>query len=241
MLGLVNRNLGTSTIYGAPAVDVVLSRLPTTAGLAGGALAVGILVGIPIGVLAGHRPYGIIDRVGVTVATLGQAIPAFVTAIILILIFAVDLRLLPSGGWGTWQTGILPIATLALVPMSGMIRLARSAVREVMAMPFITLARAKGLTDAQVLITHVVRPSLLPVITFGSLQLGVLLTGAVVTETVFAVPGVGRLVLDAVRMRDHSVVEAAVIVGAIGFIVINFLTDVSYAIVDPRIRSRVQR
>jgi peptide/nickel transport system permease protein len=241
MSGLAQGRFGTSTTYDRPALEVVLGRLPITAGLAGGALAVALLVGVPIGVGAGYRPYGIVDRVSITLATIGQAVPAFVTAIVLILVFAVTLHSLPSGGWGTWEAAVLPIAALSLWTMSGLIRLTRSGVREVMAMPFIILARAKGLTEGQVLVNHALRPSLLPVITFGGLQLGVLLTGAVITETVFAIPGAGRLMLDSVQHRDQAVVETAVLLGAVGFVLINLLTDVSYAAVDPRIRYRHQQ
>ena len=234
--GLVRGDLGTSTAYNRPALEVVLGRLPVTAGLAGAALLVAVLVGVPLGVLAGYRPYGPIDRLSLVVATVGQAVPAFVIAILLILLFAVNLRWLPAGGFGRWDGMVLPVAALALWTMSGLIRLARSGIREVMARPFIVLARAKGLGEREILAFHALRPSLLPVVTFGGLQLGVLLTGAVVIESVFAIPGIGRLVLDALQARDQEVVQAAILIGAVGFVVANLLTDLSYSVIDPRIR-----
>jgi ABC-type dipeptide/oligopeptide/nickel transport system permease component len=236
MGGLARGDLGTSTAYDRPALEVVLSRLPVTAGLAGAALLVAALVGVPLGVLAGYRPYGPMDRLSLVVATIGQAVPAFVVAILLILLFAVNLRWLPAGGLSRWDGAVLPVAALALWTMSGLIRLARSGIREVMARPFIVLARAKGLREREVLAFHALRPSLLPVVTFGGLQLGVLLTGAVVIESVFAIPGTGRLVLDALAARDQDVVQAAILVGAAGFVAANLLTDLSYSVIDPRIR-----
>ena len=231
-------DFGTSVTYNMPAMQVVLSRVPVTASLAAGAMALAILVGIPIGVVAGYRPFTPWDRVSITVATIGQAVPPFVIAILGILVFAVRLHLVPSGGWGTWQSAILPVGGLALGTMSGQIRLARSGIREVMGMPFIVLARAKGLKEAEVLFAHALRPAILPVITYGGLQLGILLTGAIVTETVFAIPGLGLLVVDAVSQRDQSVVRAAVLVGATGFVIMNTLVDLSYGAIDPRVRAR---
>jgi ABC-type dipeptide/oligopeptide/nickel transport system permease component len=236
MAGLVRGDLGTSTAYNRPALEVILARLPVTAGLAGAALLVAVAVGVPLGVLAGYRPYGPMDRLSLVVATLGQAVPAFVVAILLILLFAVTLRWLPAGGWNRWDATILPVTALALWTISGLIRLARSGIREVMARPFIVLARAKGLGERQVLAYHALRPSLLPVVTFGGLQLGVLLTGAVVIESVFAIPGIGRLVLDALQARDQDVVQAAILIGGAGFVATNLLTDLSYGVIDPRIR-----
>jgi peptide/nickel transport system permease protein len=234
--GLVRGDLGGSVVYSRPALQVVLDRLPVTAGLAGSALLVAALVGVPLGVLAGYRPYGPIDRVSLVLATIGQAVPAFVVAILLILLFAVKLRWLPSGGFASWSSAVLPVAALAVWTMSGLIRLARSSVREVMVRPFIVLARAKGIRERQVLVSHALRPSLLPVVTFGGLQLGVLLTGAVVIESVFAIPGIGRLVLDSLQARDQNVVQAAILLGAAGFVVTNLLTDLSYSLIDPRVR-----
>jgi len=236
--GLVQGDLGNSTLYGQPALDVVLGRLPVTAALAGSALLISVLVGVPAGVLAGHRPYGVADRLSLVLATIGQAVPSFVVAILLIVLFAVKLHWLPSAGWGRWNKSILPVVSLALWTMSGMIRLTRSGVREVMARPFIVMARAKGLSESRLIVSHVLRPSLLPVVTFGGLQLGLLLTGAVVTESVFSIPGIGRLVLDALLARDQNVVEAALLLGGAGFVVTNLLTDLSYGLIDPRVRTR---
>jgi peptide/nickel transport system permease protein len=240
MGGLARGDFGTSVIHNRPALDLVLDRLPITAGLAGSALVLAIVIGMPLGVLAGYRPYGVMDRAGLVVATIGQAVPAFVVAILLILLFAVQLRWLPSGGWSGWSSVVLPIIALALWTMSGLIRLARSGVRDVMARPFIVMARAKGIGEPRVVTRHALRPSLLPVVTFGGLQLGVLLTGAVVIESVFAIPGIGRLVLDALSARDHTVVQAAILVGAIGFVAINLVTDLAYGVIDPRIRTARQ-
>lgn len=238
VVGLGTGRIGESITFGQPALDVVLERLPVTASLAIGSFLVAIIIGIPLGVAAGYRPRSSIDQIAILIATIGQAIPSFVIAIFLILLFAVNLRVLPSGGWGTLSMSVLPIITLSLWSMSGLIRLARSGTKEVMSAPYILLARAKGLTEFQVLVWHALRPSLLPVVTFGGLQLATLLTGAVVAETIFAIPGIGRLVVNAVQARDQNIILATIMIGALGFVFINLVTDILLSVLDPRIRYR---
>lgn len=234
--GAVSGDFGESTSFRRSAFSVVMERVHITAGLAVSALALSMLIGVPLGMVAGYRPNGFVDRLSVTVATTGQAVPVFVIAIVLILIFSVRLGWLPAGGISTWYHFILPVVSLALWAMAALTRLTRSGMREAMSKPFVILARAKGLKESEIVVSHAMRNAMLPVITYGGLQLAVLLSGAVVTETVFSIPGVGQLAVEAVRARDLNLVRTVVMLGAVIFLTSNFLTDLSYSLVDPRIR-----
>lgn len=233
---LVRGHLGNSTTYGGSALTLVLRALRVTGVLTGLALVLALVVGIPLGITAGYRPHSIVDRLSVLVATLGQAVPGFVLGIALILVFAVDLHALPASGWGGFETAILPVSTLALYAASLSIRVSRSSMRDVMGMPFIVLARAKGLSDFQVVVRHALRATMVPLVTVIGLQFAVLLAGAFVIESVFSVPGVGQLIVTAVQQRDSNLIEAAILAAAIIFVVINFVTDILYGVIDPRVR-----
>lgn len=235
MLGALTLNFGMSTTYGIPAGQLLLSRLPVTVVLAGGALVVGMLVGIPLGLLAGYHPNSIVDRGALILATAGQAIPIFVIALGLIYLFAVHWQLLPAGGNEGWTSFVLPVAVIALWVLSTLVRLTRSNVREVLEQPYILLARAKGLTEFQVILRHALRNTLAPVLTFAGLQLGIMLSGTVVTETVFALPGVGAATLEAVAERDFNVIQTAVMMFALTFVSITLLVDMLHVALDPRV------
>jgi ABC-type dipeptide/oligopeptide/nickel transport system permease component len=241
MHGVLTGNLGTSTTYGEPALTLVLHALKATAALTGSALLLALVIGIPLGIWAGYRPTGLIDRVSVILATTGQAIPGFVLGIAFILLFAVDLHYFPAAGWGSLRTAVLPVVSLSIYAASLIIRMMRSSTREVMAQPFITLARAKGLPEAQLIARHAIRATLVPVITVIGLQFAVLLTGAFVIESVFSVPGMGQLVVTAVQQRDTNVIMASILVAATGFVAINLVTDLAYALIDPRISIAARR
>lgn len=237
IIGGLHGDFGDSVIYQQPAMSMALDRLPFTAKLATSAVLLGVLVGIPVGLLAGYRPRSLLDRLSVVLATSGLAVPNFVVGIFLILIFGVALRWLPvAGSMDDFQHAILPVATLSLWTMGALVRFERSAARETMSRPHIVLARAKGLPEWRVLTDHVLKNGMLSVLTFGALQFGVLLGGSVVIESVFGMPGLGRLALESVERRDTFLVEAVVMLAATSFIVINLLTDLLYTWLDPRIR-----
>lgn len=232
----IRGDLGESIIYGRPAIDVLLSRLPVTMTLAGSALTLALIFGTTIGILGGAKPGTLFDRIGVLIATIGQAVPSFVIAVFLILIFSVKLQWFPAGGWMTASAVVLPTISLTLWAMAGLIRLTRSSVRELLAQPYVLLAQSKGMSTAAILRSHILRLTLLPVVTYAGLQFGILLTGAVVTETIFSIPGAGRLVLDAVYQRDNAIVTAAVAAGAMFFVILDLIVDLLYLALDPRQR-----
>jgi peptide/nickel transport system permease protein len=236
MIGVLTLNFGDSTTYGIPASDLLLRRLPLTATLAGAALVTGVIVGVPLGLVAGYLPNSLIDRATLVLATSGQAIPIFVVGLGLIYLFAVNLHLLPAGGNEGWTSFVLPVAVIALWVQSTLLRLTRSSVREVLAQPYILLARAKGLTELQVIFAHALKNTLAPVLTFAGLQLGIMLTGTVVTESVFGLPGVGAATLEAVSERDLNVIQTAVMMFALTFVLIMFVVDMLHALLDPRVR-----
>ncbi|ODT78994.1 MAG: hypothetical protein ABS76_21630 [Pelagibacterium sp. SCN 64-44] len=233
---LLRFDFGTSIRLGKPAMDAVLERLPATIELTVWATIFSVGLGIPLGTLAGRRPGGAMDRTISSLALFGKSLPGFWLGVILILIFARQLRWLPSFGTGSFAHVVLPALTMTLPFMAIVVRLTRSTVVDTLREPFVQTAYAKGLTERQVMSDHVVRNSLLPVVTMTGLQLTTLVGGAVITETVFAWPGIGSLLVDSVAGRDYSVVQAIAIVVALMVVLINVLTDLLYARLDPRIR-----
>jgi ABC-type dipeptide/oligopeptide/nickel transport system permease component len=233
---VVRLNFGPSLRLDEPAAQAVAERLPATGLLAVTAMLAAAVVSLPLGILAalGHRTP--IDRLISVVSLVGQSVPNFWLGIMFILVFARTLQWLPSAGIGTWQQLILPAATLALLLIGLLTRLVRSGLLEVLHDDYVRTARAKGLPPRQVLGRHALPNALIPVITVGGLQFGQLLAGAVIVETVFAWPGVGRLLVDAISNRDYPVVQAAILFITAGFVVVNLLVDLSYAYLDPRIR-----
>lgn len=236
VLGLATGNLGDSLRSGRSALPLVLERAPATLLLTFSSLMFALLVAVPIGVVSVMRPGGITDAAGRTLATFGQATPVFWLGIMMILIFAVQLRWLPPAGYGTWQHLVLPTIALGLYPMARISRLLRSSLLEVIYQDYIRTARAKGLTEQRIITRHALRNAALPVVTIVGLTFGGLLGGAVVTETIFAWPGVGQLAVQAIYNRDANLIQAAVMVAAIAFTLVNLAVDVCYAALDPRIR-----
>jgi ABC-type dipeptide/oligopeptide/nickel transport system permease component len=233
---VVRLNLGPSLRLDEPAAQAVTERVPATGLLAVTAMLFAVAVSLPLGILAavGHRTP--IDRVISVVSLLGQSVPNFWLGIMFILVFARGLQWLPSAGIGTWQQLVLPAATLALLLIGLLTRLVRSGLLEVLHDDYVRTAQAKGLPPRHVLARHALPNALIPVITVGGLQFGQLLAGAVIVETVFAWPGVGRLLVDSISNRDYPVVQAAILLITAGFILVNLLVDLSYAYLDPRIR-----
>ena len=229
-------DFGTSLRFQEPALALVLDRLPSTVLLALTALSVATVIALPLGVLSAVRRNSVWDHGAMAVALLGQSMPIFWTGIMLITIFAVALDLFPSSGSGTIRHLVLPAAALGFFSTGRMARLVRGGMIEVLGQDYVRTARAKGLTERRVLYGHALRNCLLPVITLLGLELGSTLGGAVVTEMVFAWPGVGRLIVSAIFARDYPLVQAAVFVVAAMFVVVNLVVDLLYAVIDPRVR-----
>jgi peptide/nickel transport system permease protein len=233
---MLTGDFGQSFQFGRPALQVVLERLPATALLAGCALMIGVTVGVVAGAVAAIYRGSAIEALVLLVALLGQATPSFWLGIMLILFFAVQLGWLPTGGFGQWQNIILPSLTLATFVSASIARLLRSSMLDVLRDDYVRTARAKGLMPATILLWHVGRNSLIPVVTMIGILAGELLGGAAVTETVFAWPGVGRLIVQAIETKDFPVVQTGVAMVATIFVVINLLIDLLYTLIDPRIR-----
>jgi ABC-type dipeptide/oligopeptide/nickel transport system permease component len=236
--GAVRGNFGESTRHGEPAMALVLERLPATFELAGAGMLIALCVAIPAGIVSAVRRNTLIDYVSTVVALLGQSMPTFWLGIMLILIFSVQLHLLPSSGRGDLQHLVLPAITLGLFTTARMTRLTRSGMLEVLGQDYIRTARAKGVNEPPVVWKHALRNAAVPIVTIAGIELGALLGGSVITETIFAWPGVGRLSVQAIYNRDYPVVQAAVFVLATTFVVVNLLVDVVYTYLDPRIRLR---
>lgn len=229
-------DLGDSLRYKEPALKVVAARLPATLELTMIAMAISILIAVPAGVISATRRDGIIDRVVMLLAVIGQTVPVFWLGIVMIVIFAVQLKWLPTSGRGSWEQLLMPATALALYNMARIARLVRSEMLDVISQEYVRVARSKGLTEKVIVLRHALKNAAIPVITIIGLQFGHLLGGAVVTETVFAWPGLGRLMVQSIGFRDFPTIQVAVLILAIAVALINLLIDLSYAWFDPRIR-----
>jgi len=219
-----------------PALALILERFPASLKLALVALIISILIGIPLGVLSAVKRGSFLDASARLVALLGQSLPAFWLGIVLMYFFSVKLRLLPTSGYGGIQHFILPAATMGLFTVAAVTRLTRSSMLEVLDSEYIKLARIKGVSEAIVIWKHALRNSLLPVITFMGTFFATMITGAVVIETVFSWPGIGRLAYESILNRDFPVMQAVILFMTTLYILANLVVDVLYAWVDPRIR-----
>jgi peptide/nickel transport system permease protein len=230
-------DFGRSIHLRQPALRVVVRQLPATIELGLAAFALALLVAFPIGVLSAVRRNSALDHAAMGLALLGQSAPTFFLGILFILVFALRLDLFPTSGRGDWHHLVLPALTLGAFTMASIARITRSAVLEVQRADFIRTARAKGVAEVWVVAKHTLRNAALPILTITGLQFGTLLGGSVVTETVFSWPGMGRLAIQSIYNRDYPVVQAAVFLAALLFIVINLVLDVLYGILDPRARA----
>jgi peptide/nickel transport system permease protein len=235
---LVQGDLGTSLRYDRPNADIIVDRFPASMQLAGAAMLIAVVIGVPLGVVAALHQNTAVDRFLMAGAVLGQSLPLYWLGMMLVLVFSVQLEWLPAAMSGSWQHLVLPAVTLSTLPLARIARLTRSSVSDVIGEDYITAARARGLAEPRVVAVHTLRNAALPVITLIGLQLGGLLSGVVTIEVVFAWPGLGTLAVDAVSFRDFSLVQAIVIFGALVFVVINLLVDLSYGIIDPRTREQ---
>jgi ABC-type dipeptide/oligopeptide/nickel transport system permease component len=232
---LLHGDFGRSWRFQAPALPLVLERLPATIELALSALLFSLLIAVPVGVISAVKRNTVFDGAAMVFALIGQSAPAFWLGIMLILLFAVQLELVPTSGREEWNSLILPAVTLGLTIAGRNARLVRSSMLEVLNEDYIRTARAKGLSEWRVINKHALKNALLPVVTVVGLELGHLLGGAVVVETVFAWPGVGLLAVQAVLGRDYPIVQAVIIISALIFVVTNLLIDLLYTWLDPRI------
>ena len=236
MSRLLSGDFGRSFRHNEPAMDLVLERLPATLELTLVALAFSIVIGTPIGIVSAVRRNSVIDTVARILALFGLCVPGFWFGIMLILVFAVELHLLPAFGREGAANLVLPGFTLGFPGAASIMRLLRSSILEVLEMDYVRTARSKGLGDLNVLVRHVLKNAAIPTVTIIGLELGHLLSGAVATETVFAYPGMGRLAVQAIANKDFAVVQAFVIVSSVVFTLTNLGVDALYTFLDPRIR-----
>src|SRR5690606_10750034 len=232
---LLRGDLGESWNYRRPTMDVVADRLPESIKLAGAGLLVSVGLGVPLGVVAAARRGGFVDKLARTFGLLGQSIPTFWVGIMLVLIFSVQLELLPSSGTGGLKHLILPAIAVGWFSTASVLRLTRSAMLDVLDSEYIKMARIKGLSEARVIWRHALKNASIPIVTIAGIQLAALLTGAVVTESIFAWPGIGSLVVTAANGRDFPVVQTVALLAAVTFVGVNLLVDILYGYLDPRI------
>lgn len=250
--GLLQGNLGNSFAYGTPAVALILERMPATMELALFATFLAIVLGVPLGLWAGLRPNGVADKAILSVSLLGFSLPTFWLGLILVMVFSVQLGWLPSSGRGatralfgvhlsflTWD-GIrhllLPGITLSLLNIALVIRLTRAGAHEAMLQDYVKFARAKGLHNVRVVGVHVGKNIMIPIVTVLALQFGSIIAFAIVTETIFAWPGMGKLIIDAIQLLDRPVIVAYLLVVVVLFVLINLVVDLAYSLLDPRVR-----
>jgi peptide/nickel transport system permease protein len=231
----VRGDLGRSLFYGDSTFRVLIDHLPATLYLATAALAFALAVAVPMGVISAVKRDSVWDYLGMGVALVGQSMPAFWLGLMLVMVFAVYLNILPSSGMGGPKHLILPAVTLGAYMMSLSTRLVRSGLLDILHEDYVRTARAKGLTGSRVIFGHAMRNMLIPLVTVLGLQLGSLLGGAVITETIFAWPGVGTLIYTAINARDYPLIQAAVLMLSVFFVLINLGVDLLYAVIDPRI------
>jgi ABC-type dipeptide/oligopeptide/nickel transport system permease component len=233
---LTRLDFGTSIHLRQPAFNIVVERLPATLELAAAAFVFAVAFALPIGVLAARRPNSVFDNLAMLLAAFGQAAPTFFVGIMLILTLSLWADIFPTSGRGRFAHLVLPAITLGAYALASIARLTRSAMLEVIRKDYIRTARAKGLSERLILWRHAFRNTAIPVVTIMGIQLGALLGGAVVTETVFSWPGIGRLAIQSIYNRDYAVVQATVFLTAVWFVFINLAVDVLYGWLDPRIR-----
>ncbi len=234
--GLLSGNLGISIHSKQPIMTTILKRLPATLELTLASMCVALVISIPLGVISANKQYSLLDNGSMFFALLGISMPNFWLGPLLILLFSVNLGWLPVSGRGDLQHLILPAITLGTALAAKLTRMTRSSVLEILHEDYITTSRAKGLRESIVIFKHALRNALIPVITVIGIQFGALLSGALITETIFAWPGIGRLTISAIQQRDYPLVQGCVLVIAFGYVLANLLTDLAYAWVDPRIR-----
>ena len=234
--GTLRGDFGQSFRHSQPALELVMERMPATIQLTLAAMVIALLVAIPVGIISAIRRNSLLDHIGMTGALLGQSTPVFWLGIMLILIFSVTIQWFPSSGRGEIQHLVLPAITLGMFTMARTARMMRSSMLEVMGQEYMKTAKAKGLSPGTVILKHALKNAAIPVVTIIGMELGTLLGGAVITEWIFAWPGVGRLTVQAIFNRDYPVVQAAVFLLASIFVLVNLVVDLLYTYLDPRVK-----
>ena len=233
---LARFDLGVSIRKARPALEVVLEAFPTTLKLAAITMAAALLLSVLVGALAAYRPGGAFDRTASVISLAGASAPDFWVAITGILLFAVMLGWLPTSGTGTPWHWILPIAVLLIRPFGLLVQVVRGAMISALSSAYVKTARAKGVQERRVIFVHTLRNAMLPVITVAGDQAAGIINGAVIVETVFGFPGIGKLMIDSIIQRDFAIIQASIAVTALAIFVMNILIDLAYAVLDPRIR-----
>lgn len=236
--GLIRLDFGRTLSGQRPVFDEIIIRFPTTMQLAGMSVALALLIGIPLGIISATRQYTIFDMGANFVGLMGVSIPNFWLGMILLITFSVNLGLLPVMGFETWRHWILPTLTIGTSSSAAIMRMTRSSMLEVIRQDYIRTARSKGQTERKIIFKHALKNALLPVTTVAGLQFGFLLGGAILTETIFAINGVGRFMFQAIGQREHPIILGVAFLLAVTFSVVNLLVDLLYAFIDPRIRSQ---
>jgi peptide/nickel transport system permease protein len=250
--GILHGDFGTSFVYNRPALGLILERMPATLELAFSALIIALVIGLPLGLYAGLYPNRVSSKVIMSGSILGFSLPTFWVGLMLVLVFSVELGWLPSNGRGAtlelfgirWSflTGdglshlLLPAFNLALFKTSLVLRLTRAGVQEVLPQEYVKFARAKGLTESRVIFVHVLKNLMIPVITIVGLEFGSLIAFSVVTESIFAWPGMGKLIIDSINLLDRPVIVAYLMMMVVLFVVLNFIIEICYTLLDPRVR-----
>jgi len=233
---LLKGDLGTSLKFGTPVIKEIMARFPYTVQLAIVAELFAVLIGIPLGIISAVKPYTKSGYVSTIISLIGSSMPIYWLGLMLIYLFSVHLRLLPSHGAGTPRHIILPAITLAVLLMGNIVRITRTAMIESLESNYITTARAKGLSEKIVVYRHALKNAAIPIVTIMGLQLGSLMGGAILTESVFAWPGLGLLLVDSIFFRDYPLIQGIILFFATVFVILNIIVDVIYALIDPRVR-----
>jgi ABC-type dipeptide/oligopeptide/nickel transport system permease component len=238
LTGLVRGDVGISKVFQQNAAEQLRTRLPATVQLAGLAMVLALVLGVAAGMVAAIKQYSWLDTLATLGAVGGISIPSFWLGLMLIMLFSVTLGWLPTSGRGGWESAILPALTLSAYQMAVIARMTRSSMLEVLRQDYVRTARAKGVREQGVVLRHALRNALIPTVTIAGLQMGYLLGGSVIVETVFAWPGLGALMIESVRIRDYTMAQAVALLFAATFLIVNLLVDVLYAWLDPRVQYR---
>ena len=241
LLDLLHGDLGDSYRSKRPVMDEILARYPTTLKLTFGSIALGIVVGVIVGIISAVRQYSLLDKIGTFISLFGVSAPSFWIAMMLVLVFSVKLNLLPATRSHTLACWVLPVVTLGLQCGAFIMRMTRSSMLEVIRQDYIRTAKAKGQSEFKIVISHAFRNALVPIITTIGIQICGFLAGSVLVESVFALPGLGKYVVDSVNYKDYPAVQGVVLFIAINCVIINLLTDIIYCFVDPRIKAQYGR
>jgi peptide/nickel transport system permease protein len=233
---LLRGDFGTSFQYRVPVRDLYFERLPLSVQLASTGLLISLLIGVPLGIVTAVKVDTVWDHVCKVIAMLGLSIPGFFVGLVMIILFAVTLRLLPVGGTGTWQHIVMPATALGWYFAASMLRLTRSSMLEVLGSEYVKLARLKGVPEKVVIAKHAFKNALIPVLTLAGINFVVMVNVAVIIETIFAWPGIGRLLFEGISFRDFPIVQGVVLMAGVMIVTVNLAIDLLYAVIDPRIR-----